>query len=66
MNRQRSQIKSNHKLQGWPRTAVMDWSFKSTPFLVFQSGLPDVRLMYSFFVIVNNIMKRIVYILNGL
>ena len=27
-----SQIKSNHKLQGWPKTPVVGRSFKSSPF----------------------------------
>ena len=36
-------VKSNSKLQGWPQTPVVDWSFKSSPFLVFQSGLLFIR-----------------------
>ena len=33
------QIKSNDKLQGWPKTPVADRSIKSSPFLVFQPSL---------------------------
>ena len=44
------QIKSNHKLQGWPKAPVVYWSFKSSPFLVFKPwpSVYKVNIQYIF------------------
>ena len=42
-------ILSNQKLQGWPKAPVVGWSFKSTPFMVFQPDLLYNKLTFFYF-----------------